>query len=100
MSKSPSPSFIDVYDFKTAYQAADANPGTIVTFEGQLPSGFFTRQRIITVPDGQNGLTLADKLAKGAFSKASSIVISSDVEKGTHVVATFGRLEKPETRPA
>lgn len=81
-------------DYKLAYQAAGANPGKTIDFDGQLPSGFFAQQKIVAVPPNQNAFALADQLSKKDFAKASSIIVSSSEVRGTHIIATFGGLEK------
>jgi hypothetical protein len=81
--------FIDVYDFDTAYQAAAANPGKVINFDGQLPSGYFATQKIVKVPTGGNPTTFAKAVS------GSKLIYSSSQERGTHVIATVGELRSP-----
>ncbi len=79
--------------FTQAYDLADARPGTVVAFDGQLPSGFFASQKIVAVAPGKNAYTVLDDLAKEF--KGADVVVSSSEVRGTHVIATFGKLGKP-----
>lgn len=81
-------------DFQAAYEAADQTPGTPVHFEGSLPSGYLARQTIVAVPRGQDSGRLLAAL-KTEFGGAR-IIVSSSMERGTHIIGTHGALTPPQ----
>lgn len=81
----------DNYDL--AYRTADARPGEIIEFCGKLPCDDIAFQKIVTVKRGGNGYAEIDRLAENF--KGAKVLLSSSMERGTHIIATFGGT-KPE----
>lgn len=77
-------------NFELAHRTADARPGEIVDFCGALPSGFFSTQKIVAVKSGVNPYAEVDRLAEEF--KGADIIVSSSQERGTHIIATYGRI--------
>lgn len=78
-------------NFELAYRVADARPGEIVDFCGELPSGFFSTQKIVTVPHGMSAYAEVDRLA--TEFKGADVIVSSGQKSGTHIIATYGRTK-------
>jgi len=87
MSKTPN---LTTSVFHKAYDLARQNPGQPVDFEGTLPSGYVAKQKIVRVPSSENPLKVA--YAIGQQFPDAKVSTGSSVERGTHVVATFGDL--------